>query len=194
MDGSFSNLDNVCLSGGADGADLQWGMVAGLAGHAVVHFHFDGHRSKAPVQELVKLSQEKLAAADEYLMKANKTMNRRWPVSNQFVGNLLRRNYYQVAWSDAVYAVASIENGMVTGGTCWASQMFLDRFEPGQPVPAYVYDQKTSQWLTWGGTSWEPIVSPPVPAGVWAGIGSRELGDNGKQAIRDLLGYNKPVL
>ena len=41
-------LDNICLSGGADGSDLQWAMMAGSLGHKVVHWSFQGHRSEAP--------------------------------------------------------------------------------------------------------------------------------------------------
>lgn len=184
-------VGNLCLSGGADGADVQWGMVAGRAGYAVRHFTFAGHRSQAPAEEIVVLTKDQLAVADVHLHTANKTMKRKWPVSNQFVANLLRRNYYQVAWSDAVYAVASIEKGMVTGGTCWAVQMFLDRFG-FDPAPVYVFDQVTDRWLTWNGTGWDEIETPPKPSGVWAGIGSRDLKDNGKMAIRNLLGYVKP--
>lgn len=184
-------VENLCVSGGADGADLQWGMVAGRAGYAVRHFTFTGHRSKAPAEEIVVLTKDQLAVADVHLHTANRTMKRKWPVSNQFVANLLRRNYYQVAWSDAVYAVASIENGMVTGGTSWAVQMFLDRFG-FDPAPVYVFDQLTDRWLTWNGSGWDEIDQPPKPSGVWAGIGSRDLKDNGKMAIRNLLGYVKP--
>lgn len=184
-------LEKLCLSGGADGADVQWGMVAGLAGHAVRHFVFAGHRSTAPEEEKIVLTKDQLEVADAHLYMANKTMKRRWPIKNQFVANLLRRNYYQVAWSDSVYAVASIENGMVTGGTCWAVQMFLDRFG-FDPAPAYVFDQATDRWMTWSGTGWEECPEVPVPNGVWAGIGSRDLKVNGKMAIRNLLGYVKP--
>lgn len=184
-------LENICLSGGADGADLQWGMVAGLAGQSVRHFTFTGHRSKAPVEEIVVLSPAQLSVADPYLAAANRTMKRRWPVKNTHVANLLRRNYYQVAWSDSVYAVASFENGMVTGGTCWAVQMFIDR-HGFDPAAAYVFDQAADIWMTWDGTKWIECTDVPVPSGVWAGIGSRDLADNGKDAIRNLLGYTRP--
>lgn len=186
-----SFMENLCLSGGAAGADVQWGMVAGRAGHSVRHFTFKGHKSTAPAEEIVVLTQEQLSVADVHLYMANKTMKRKWPIANQFVSNLLRRNYYQVAWSDSVYAVASIEDGMVTGGTCWAVQMFLDRFG-FDPAPVYVFDQLTDRWLTWSGTGWIDCPEVPVPTGVWAGIGSRDLKDNGKLAIRNLLGYVKP--
>jgi hypothetical protein len=187
-------FENMCLSGGAEGADLQWGMVAGRAGYSVRHFIFSGHRSKAPADELVVLTRDQLLAADPFLEIANKTLKRRWPVSNDWVASLLRRNYYQVTWSDAVYAISSIDkNGLVKGGTSWAVQMFIDRFE-GKSCPAYVFDQDQGIWFSWAGEEgWQSCGSPPVPTGIWAGIGTRELNQNGKDAIRNLLGYTPPV-
>jgi len=55
-------LDNVatpiCLSGGAPGADLEWGLCARAAGHTVIHWSFVGHRTKAPLGEHVILPTE----------------------------------------------------------------------------------------------------------------------------------------
>lgn len=196
----MSMFDKLCLSGGAEGADLQWGMCAGKAGHSVLHFIFQGHRSKAPKEELVVLTnyqllwdgqdEETRKSVDEYLARANETLKRRWPVQNDFVASLLRRNYYQVAHADAVYAVSSIDkNGLVKGGTAWAVQMFIDRFNGGV-CDAYVFDQDENGWFTWDGSlGWSDIIEPPTPSRVWAGIGSRELKENGKNAIRSLLNY-----
>lgn len=183
-------IENICLSGGADGADLQWGMTAGKAGHMVRHFSFRGHKSKAPDAEIAVLTPEQLVEADRHLEIANKTLKRRFPSQNEHVNNLLRRNYYQVNWAESVYAIATIERGLVTGGTAWAVQMFLDRFGGG-PCAAYVYDQTVSKWFVWDGpqVGWSEIIEPPAPAGVWAGIGSRDLKQNGKDAIRALMSY-----
>lgn len=178
----------VCLSGGADGADLQWGMCAGTAGHQVFHFIFQGHRSKAPKSELVVLPEELLLKADSALEKANETLKRRWPVKNAWVANLLRRNFYQIESTDAVYAVSTIgTDGLVSGGTSWAIQMAIDR---DKPVPIFVFDQVREQWFRWDGM-WVTVDAPPPPTGVWTGIGSRELNESGKQAIRSLLGYKR---
>ena len=177
----------ICLSGGAEGADLQWGMVAGKAGHQVYHFIFAGHRSKAPKSELVTLTHDMLVAADPHLEIANKTLKRRWPVSNNWVAGLLRRNFYQIENAGSLYAVSTIgDDGLVEGGTSWAVQMMIDHH--GKKGRVFVYDQKRQQWFRWEGL-WVPIDSPPVPKGIWAGIGTRELNPYGKQAIRALLGY-----
>ena len=178
----ISLTSETCLSGGADGADLCWGTNASNAGFEVCHFTFRGHRTLAPQTEIVVLQDDQLRVADPFLIKANKTLKRRFPGKNEHVNNLLRRNYYQVAWSDSVYAVATIEDGLVTGGTSWAVQMFLDR---GQS-DVYVFDQNDQKWYTWDG-GWSEIDTPPYPSGIWAGIGSRNLTVPGKNAIRDLL-------
>lgn len=179
--------ENVCLSGGADGADLMWGMCAGTAGHTVIHWSFSGHRSLAPQSEVYILTADQLSAADEALERANASLNRRLPYDKHWVINLLRRNWYQVRDAQAVYAISQIDkSGKVKGGTAWATQMFIDRFD-GRPCPCYVFDQIADQWFVWE-EGWVPT-TPPVPTGVWAGIGSRELLPNGKQAIRSLLKY-----
>ena len=187
---------NICLSGGALGADLQWGMNAGRDGQSVIHWSFEKHKSDAPKQELVVLSDEQLEKADEFLAKASKKLKRPWPGSRSHkVKSLLRRNWYQIAWSESLYAVATIHpvKQTVDGGTGWAVQMFLDRFEKEalfEPIPAYVYDQTQKQWFQWIGR-WKAIESPPKPSGIWAGVGTRELNDDGKWAIRNLFGWTR---
>ena len=187
---------DICLSGGAKGSDAQWGMMAGRYGHSVIHWSFGNHKVFAPEQEMVRLSDEQLLIADPFLEKAAKTIKRPYPGNrSEFVKNLLRRNYYQVAWSNALYGVGSIKNGLVQGGTGWAVQMFLDinaakaQFEP---LDLYFYEQNQEVWYRWAG-GWKALEGqPPPPSGIWAGIGTRELNDSGKWAIRQLLGWPKP--
>lgn len=181
---------NICLSGGAKGADLQFGMVAGSSGHRVFHFIFDGHHSKAPENEKVVLNTDQLLVSDPFIKKANVTLGRKWPVNNPFTASLIRRNYYQVADCESVYAISTIgDDGLVAGGTSWACQMFIDRFPVGSDLPIYVFDQQDEQWFSWQTGGWEPISCPPRPCGVWAGIGSRNLNEAGKNAIRALFDY-----
>lgn len=181
-------FENLCLSGGAKGADLQWGMCAGSAGHSVIHWSFSGHKSQAPHTEIVELNEEQLQVADPFLDVANKTLGRRIP-ENPFTRNLLRRNYYQVAWSQSLYAVSAIspKTNKVEGGTAWAVQMFIDR---GQELPCYVFDQASENWKSWDYATHSWVYADPTkPSGLWAGVGSRELTLAGKTAIRNLMGY-----
>jgi hypothetical protein len=72
---------------------------------------------------------------------------------------------------------------MVKGGTGWAVGMAI---EEGKPV--YVFDQEKGQWFTyspiWG--FWIPLETTPVLTPNFAGIGTRELNDVGRKAIRDV--------
>jgi len=184
---------NICLSGGAKGSDAQWGMNAGRDGQSVIHWSFEGHKHFVAEQEVVRLSQDQLLRADDALKLASKTLKRPWPGKRSLnVKSLLRRNWYQVAWAESVYAVSTInDKGLVDGGTGWAVQMFLDRLAKlaeFEPIPLYVFDQIKEQWFQWIG-GWKPINTPPKPEGIWAGIGTRDLNDAGKWAIRNLFGW-----
>lgn len=186
--------NDICLSGGAEGADLQWGAQAGLIGHSVIHWSFEGHRSQAPESELVQLTSEQLSQADDAVARANKTLGRRWPSNNDFTNNLLRRNWYQVKDAESLYAVSSLDRKTgVSGGTAWAVQMYLDRFlideEPMEKCRAYLFDRNTRLWYQFDGTRWVNLISrPPKPQGIWAGIGSRDLDYGCRIEIRKLLG------
>lgn len=191
----LQNIDipNVCLSGGADGADIEWGYWAASIGHKVIHWSFQGHPSKAPEDELVRLNDEELKKANHALELAAKALGKS-PPRRSTVAPLLQRNYYQVAWSQACYAVTYFEETedeaqpqtIAPGGTVWAITMFIQLHPDNHNL--YVFDQTRSIWLQWNGESWDIIDTPPRPTGKWAGIGARALQQNGKDAIRKLMG------
>lgn len=182
----WNSYENICLSGGAKGADLCWGEYAKKAGHSVIHFSFAGHSTAAKKTDVVILTEDELLAADEACKAASKRIKRWFPPHKLFIRNLLRRNWYQVKDAERVYAVASIIEGIVSGGTSWAVAMFIDRFN-GKACECYVYDQITFSWFVWDG-KWKWIINPPEPPfGIWAGIGSRELSGDGDMAMYKLL-------
>lgn len=174
----------ICMSGGAPGADLQFGMNAGRAGHYVIHWSFAGHKTDAPESEVVQLSEEQLSEAHVALEAANDRLKRRIPWQKKWMLNLLRRNYFQVRWSGSVYAVSEIDwkTGTVKGGTGWAIEM-----AKGLALPnIWVFDQKQEAWYVWTEKEWTTTADPLQPCGVYAGIGSRDLQEGGKHAIRRL--------
>jgi hypothetical protein len=181
---------NLCLSGGALGADLQWGMCAGMAGHQVIHWSFNGHKTQAPESEVVRIKHDDLIIADPFLEKANITLQRKVPYDKPWVINLLRRNYYQVANSGSVYAVSTIKKNLVQGGTAWATTMFTDLYP--ETESCFCFDQDQEKWFVWTPDAWVEINLPTPPRGIWAGVGTRDLNLAGKNAIRELLGY-KPT-
>jgi len=193
----ISESTNLCMSGGADGADLQWGMNAGKLGHHVIHWSFRGHRSQAPEQEVVQLTQDQLNAADDAIRRANKRVNRSFPSKSDTTNNLLRRNWYQVRDTQSVYAVSELTMGKhgpyVSGGTAWAVQMYLDRFiydgEDWNTCNCWLYDKNTKRWYRWETDHWEIQISRPLtPKGLWTGIGSRDIDVWTRIEIRKVMG------
>lgn len=192
----FEGIDlsqpNILLSGGANGADTLFSEKASVAGHTVVNWIFSGYKSKMTAN-LYKLTVDHLEQADLPLARANKSLLRSFPTKSEQTNNLLRRNFYQVRWSESVYAVSKFnqDNSMlkIDGGTAWACQMYADRFlfdrEPFELCKMYFFDQITEQWFQWN-KIWSKIDEPPTPSGIYAGIGTRKLNSAGKRAIESL--------
>jgi hypothetical protein len=184
---------NICLSGGATGADQAWGDAALAAGHDIVHWSFAGHKTSA--NYLCELPDVKLRVADSYLELANKSIHRKWPTKSPVVNNLLRRNFYQVHWSDSVYAVSTFTKDssllQIAGGTAWACQLFVDKYlytnNHINCIRLFLLDQVSDAWYQWTG-QWNQIDRPPPPSGVYAGIGTRELTNAGRKAISEVYG------
>ena len=169
-------------SGGASGADTVFQEMAEKAGMNVKAHSFRGHA--AGNKRRVEHTPEELKEANEHLKRANKTLKRKFPAGSAYVNNLLRRNYFQVKDVDQVVAVGRIENGQVQGGTAWATQMGVDM---GKEV--HVFDMNTNSWHFWDGTTWGKSGDGkrPILSDSFAGIGSRNLSDEGKEAIQNLF-------
>lgn len=178
-------MENTCLSGGAYGADLHWGNLARKAGHVVIHWSFEGHNSIAPKNELIQLTKKQLSEAEASVFRAAKSL-RKHPPKSEFPCNLIYRNFYQVATADRLYAVASIQDNIVQGGTGWAVQMFVDRY-PNSTAEAYVYCQLADQWYEMVVGKWVEADYVPKPYGTWAGVGTRDLTPEGLAAMNRLF-------
>jgi hypothetical protein len=188
-------MEHICFSGGARGADSLFGELAARARpdpHGVVHFSFHGHNSDCPRDTILILQEEELVKADPYLELCAKKLGRPFPTKNEYVNNLLRRNYYQVNQTERVYAVAPLDkHGKIVGGTAWAVQMAIQR----GLKDIYLFDCFGDRWYTYDSMAdWDDFWKPtdflyiPRPHGFYAGIGTRELPDAGISAIEGLYG------
>lgn len=181
------------LSGGAKGADTEWGAMGAQYGVRVRHFY---HGRKTPTGNEV-ISRELFEEGVERVRTANLSLHRKIEGQPDWMWDLIARDWAQVKYADCIYAVSSLdENGRlifrngtgytpVKGGTGWAVQMAMDT---GKPV--YLFDQTTLTWLRYTGPDenrfgWTPLDRAPVLTENFAGIGSRELTEAGKQAIKD---------
>jgi hypothetical protein len=115
--------------------------------------------------------------------------------------NLLARNWSQVKYSDEVFAIGTIikpgkkntkgfynksDYEIVDGGTGYAVQMAIDNSKV-----VYVFDQEKDKWFRWSYTSLsfrELKGTPVITTENFAGIGTREIKQNGILAIKEV--YN----
>jgi hypothetical protein len=174
----------VCNSGGAKGSDLTWQQECEKRKIIVNAYHFNTNLLKK--QNVVILNQEQLNLADPFLIEANKRLLRKFPTWQEYVNNLLRRNYYQIKDSKAVYAIGTIDRkkNVINGGTGWAVEMARNL-----NLSVYVFDQDENSWFKFEN---ENIVLVGIPKLIspFAGIGTREIKSNGIQAIKDFLNFN----
>lgn len=169
-------MTNICYSGGADGADSLWGGLATLLDHTVMHFSFHGHKTSADRSQIIMLTESDLSLSALPMTNVSKVINRNYPPSSKYVRNLIDRNYYQVAISERVYAIGSLDsNNIVKGGTAWAVHCFI---EQNNNPEVYLLDKQTLHWWVYENSKWvlkPESYLPPQPNGQWAGIGSRNI-------------------
>lgn len=160
-------------SGGAVGSDSYWGEVGARYGIPSNHYYY----GKKTPNGNVALTKEQFEEGKEKVLKANQTLNRQ---PDKYM-DLLARNWMQVKNADSVFAIGKItQQGFVDGGTGWAVQMAIDANKP-----VYVFDQDRNSWFRDNGAQWLPIDTPTLTPN-FAGIGTRDLKDSGKQAIEQV--------
>lgn len=184
----------VCHSGGAEGSDSYFESIGISYGVKVRAYSY---KTKYHTSEnKVEISNEDYEEGVTAVNKANKTLGRYG--IHKFM-NLLARNWSQVKYSNEVFAVGVIiPSGkrnvkgyynksnfeMVDGGTGYAVQMAIDNNKS-----VYVFDQDRDCWFRWSFTSLRFIElkeSPVITCENFAGIGTREIKNNGINAIKEL--------
>ena len=171
------------FTGAASGSDMFWQNLGAKYGVRIKAFSFEAHGGKNNAR--VVLSNEQLKQADEFLLKANKTLKRHFPTSNNFVNNLLRRNWYQVKDSNGVFAIGKlgVSRSTVEGGTGWAVQMAVD-----SKKPVYVFDIVNSLWQQFEDRKRKFVYcEAPRLTLNFTGIGTRALPENGKLAVQKIF-------
>lgn len=207
----FNKKDNlstfVLHSGGAYGADTLWDQIGREYGLVNVKHYRNSDNVKlsktldnAGVTATV-LSNEQLEHARQEVYKI---LGKKY--DNTIQGNLQVRNFYQVNNSDAVYAVAKLNDQMngVSGGTNTAVQLGI-----ALNKPVYVFDIFKNKWYVYNNER-KTFVTTQTPTLTtnFAGVGTRDIQsysimrngswitrpqtlsedliNNAKQAIRDV--------
>ena len=174
------NKKYILHSGGAIGADITWEIIGRRFGLTEFnHYFIEGYKTTKG-NASIKMTDELQKVIDADLVKANKSLKRSYPTRNAYVNNLLRRNWFQVARSESVFAISKIENGLVSGGTGWAVQMAIDK-----GIDVFCFCQLAKRWHKHVNGFWIVMETPTLTEN-FAGIGTREINDDGIKAIEDV--------
>lgn len=186
-------------SGGAAGSDTQWDVIGKDFGMVNNKHYFTGVKGpgNAPLGN-VDITNNPIAV--QGASKVAQAAKQMWGYKyNTMKDQRLIRNWAQVANSDAVFAIGTLgKEGdiwkgdeksteprkllkfAVQGGTGYAVEMAI---QAGKPV--YVFDQIRNQWYQNINNEWSKT-EVPVLTKNFAGIGTREINEAGKQAIKDV--------
>jgi hypothetical protein len=174
----------ILFSGGAPGAEAEFGACAERHGIEEVNFTFDGHKL-ARSRGVRVLNHEELQNGDVSLEYVSRLMNRRY-TDAPTIRRVLQSMWYQVNNGQEIYVVGTIlEDGTVRGGTGWGAE-----FAKLCNKPLHVFDQEKDRWFSWTGSQWQPrtVKDGPVISHVhFTGTGTRTLQENGKRAVEELF-------
>ena len=180
----MNSSDCILFSGGAPGAEAEFGACAERHGIEEVNFTFEGHNI-ARHRGVRVLNHEELQSGDVSLAYVSKLMHRRY-ADAPTIRKVLQTLWYQVNSGQEIYVVGTIlDDDTVRGGTGWGAE-----FAKLCNKPLHVFDQEKNAWFTWSGEDWTkrassdgPIITHPHVTGT----GTRRMQANGRRAIEDLF-------
>jgi hypothetical protein len=140
-----------------------------------------------------KLSNSHMSDANNYLLRANKSLHKSWPTDSQTLNNNASRDSYLVRWCERVYTAGFFTSDAsllkIAGDIAWPCQVYVDRFlydqEPMELCELYFFDIKSDSWFVWN-SKWKKIAVPPMPHGVYAVLGNGKITRTAKSAIDSL--------
>lgn len=197
-------VDFANHSGGALGADITFDEIGNEFGFSRHNHYYAG----AITKDNAPNGNVKVSASDfeQGRIEAAKAAKRNFGFDGDKMSDTrLVRNWSQVKYASSIYAISSIANTgeklfpdqknddriaiapSVTGGTGYAVGMAINNKKA-----VYVFNQNASEkypvgWYKYDYNSNDfQSTSTPILSKDYAGIGSRNLNDEAKQAIRDL--------
>ena len=176
----------ILFSGGAQGAESEFGAAAERFGIEEVTFSFEGHKPSR-LRGLRVLNHEELRGGDVSLAYVSRLMNRRYPETLTF-RKILQSIWYQVNSGLEIYVIGTIQpDNTVRGGTGWGAE-----FAKLCNKPLFVFDQSKRGWFAWDGDQnvWlsRSTEDPPsVRQTRFTGTGTRSLEESGRRAIAELF-------
>ena len=169
-------------SGGARGAEAEFGRSAERWGVGETHFSFEGHPFREREQGVVILDDDELKRGDFSLVYASHRLHRQLSqIPN--IKRILQTSWHQISRANEVFVVGALqEDGTVRGGTGWGAE--LARL---WSKPVCVFDQEKGCWFRWDAVRWREEPEPRIERNAFAGIGTTKLTSEGTAAIRQLF-------
>lgn len=173
--------DCILFSGGAPGAEAEFGACAERHRVEEVNFTFEGHNITRKRGVRV-LNHEELQAGDVSLEYLSRLIHRRFTES-PMLRKILQTLWYQVNNGQEIYVIGAIlEDATVRGGTGWGAE-----FAKLCNKPLFVFDQDKEGWYEWTGSDWKARDTPVITHPHFTGTGTRTVQQNGKRAIEELF-------
>jgi hypothetical protein len=167
-------------SGGHKGAEAEFGKLAEAWHMSEVNFSFEGHDA-ARTRGVRILNPEELQKGDISMEIVSKRMNRSYSKTDK-IRKVIQSLFHMVNNGYHVIAVGWIQaDNTVKGGTGWGVELakLFNR-------PLSVYDQDRKSWFSWENGQWVAN-TPVISSETFAGTGTRNLSDDGRQALYDLF-------
>jgi hypothetical protein len=177
----LSPSESTLFSGGANGAEAEFGANAERFGIDEVNFTFEEHQI-ARHRGVRVLTHAELKRGDVSLSYVSNLMHRTYPNTPLF-RKVLQTIWYQVNNGQEIYVVGKImDDGTVKGGTGWGAE-----FAKLCNKPLFVFDQERDGWFSWENATWNDIAEPTIGELQFTGTGTRFLEANGRRAIAGLF-------
>lgn len=171
----------VLLSGGAQGAEEAFGQCAEAWGLREENYTFPGHKP-ARSRGLVMLSEAELEQGHVSPVYLNAQMHRSYSDMTT-INKVIQSIWHQVNTASEVFVVGVInEDATVRGGTGWAAE--LGRHWRKR---VFIFDLGKNTWFRWNNDSWSMEKEPRITGARFTGTGTRNLNDQGREAIRALF-------
>jgi hypothetical protein len=177
----MTDNSNITLySGGHKGAEAEFGRLAEAWKIKEVNLSFEGHHAER-TRGVRILKREELEKGDVSMEIVSKRMKRTYARVDK-IRKVIQSIFHMVNNGHHVIAVGWIQpDDTVKGGTGWGVELakLFNR-------PLSVYDQERKGWFSWENSHWVES-TPLIRSNTFAGTGTRNLSEDGRQALRDLF-------
>ncbi len=169
------------FSGGAQGAEAQFGKLAEYHGLSEVNYTFEGHKISR-TRGVRVLTDEELSRKDVSLTYVARLLNRKFTNAEK-MRKVLQTIMHQIEAGHQIFVVGTIlDDGTVKGGTGWGAE-----FAKICNKELYVFGQVKNGWFKWEKGQWVDVEAPVITDHHFTGTGTRFLEANGKKALEELF-------